>query len=200
VVFLRYELPDKPEVSANGRGLRVALVEPVTGQPLALEADLLILSVGIDAGEERQLAGVLDVELNGDGFFLEEHAKMKPLDLRRGGIYVAGLAHSPRFLEESIIQGQGAAMRAAAFLAPGEVVDRPTAVWVNERLCSFCGLCVEACPYGARVMNYDTRVADVDYTLCQGCGVCAVVCPNKATSQKTFEHRQLMAAIDMALE
>jgi heterodisulfide reductase subunit A len=199
VVFLRYELPDKPEVSANGRGLRVALVEPVTGQPLALEADLLILSVGIDAGEERQLAGVLDVELNGDGFFLEEHAKMKPLDLRRGGIYVAGLAHSPRFLEESIIQGQGAAMRAAAFLAPGEVVDRPTAVWVNERLCSFCGLCVEACPYGARVMNYDTRVADVDYTLCQGCGVCAVVCPNKATSQKTFEHRQLMAAIDMAL-
>jgi heterodisulfide reductase subunit A len=199
VVFLRYELPDKPEVSANGRGLRVALVEPVTGQPLALEADLLILSVGIDAGEERQLAGVLGVELNGDGFFREEHAKMKPLDLGRGGIYVAGLAHSPRFLEETIAQGQGAAMRAAAFLAPGEVADRPTAVWVNERLCSFCGLCVEACPYEARVMNYDTRVADVDYALCQGCGVCAVVCPNKATLQKAFEHRQLMAAIDMAL-
>ena len=199
VVFLRYELPDKPQVSANGRGLAVHLVEPVTGQPLTLDADLLILSVGIDAGEERQLAAVLDVELNGDGFFLEEHAKMKPLDLRRGGIYVAGLAHSPRFLEESIAQGQGAAMRAAAFLAPGEVGDRPTAVWVNERLCSFCGLCVEACPYGARVMNYDTRVADVEYALCQGCGVCAVVCPNKATLQKAFEHRQLMAAIDMAL-
>jgi heterodisulfide reductase subunit A len=199
VVFLRYELPDKPEVSANGRGLHVVLVEPVTGQPLALDADLLILSVGIDAGEERGLAGVLDVELNGDGFFLEEHAKMKPLDLGRGGLYVAGLAHSPRFLEETIAQAQGAAMRAAAFLAPGEVEDRPTAVWVNERLCSFCGLCVEACPYGARVMNYDTRVADVEYALCQGCGVCAVVCPNKATLQKAFEHRQLMAAIDMAL-
>jgi heterodisulfide reductase subunit A len=200
VVFLRYELPGKPEVSANGRGLRVALVEPVTGQPLTLEADLLILSVGIEAEDGRQLAGVLGVELNGDGFFQEEHAKMKPLDLGRGGIYVAGLAHSPRFLEESIAQGQGAAMRAAAFLAPGEVRDRPTAVWVNERLCSFCGLCVEACPYGARVMNYDTRVADVDYALCQGCGVCAMVCPNKATLQKTFEHRQLMAAIDTALD
>ena len=128
---------------------------------------------------------------------------MKPLDLQGknggGGLYVAGLAHSPRFLEETLAQGQGAAMRAAAFLAPGAVADRPTSVWVNERLCSFCGLCEEACPYGARVMNQDTRVADVDYALCQGCGVCAVVCPNKATLQKTLEHKQLMAAVDMAM-
>jgi heterodisulfide reductase subunit A len=142
---------------------------------------------------------MLGVELNADGFFLEEQAKMKPLDLGKGGIYVAGLAHSPRFLEETLAQAQGAAMRAAAFLAPEVVRERPTSVWVNERLCSFCGLCVEACPYEARVMNYDSRVADVDYALCQGCGVCAVVCPNKATLQKAFEHRQLMAAVDMAL-
>ena len=90
-------------------------------------------------------------------------------------------------------------MRAAAFLAPESLSDRPSAVWVNERLCSFCGLCVEACPFEARVMNYDSRVADVDYALCQGCGVCAVVCPNKATLQKAFEHKQLLATIDMAL-
>jgi heterodisulfide reductase subunit A len=209
VVFLRYEVAGnrelgnweigKPEVRAEADGLRVSLVEPVTGQPLQLDADLLVLSVGIDAEEESALAQMLGVELNGDGFFLEEHAKMKPLDLGKGGMYVAGLAHSPRFLEETIAQAQGAAMRAAAFLAPEVVTDRPTAVWVNERLCSFCGLCVEACPFAARVMNYDSRVADVDYTLCQGCGVCAVVCPNKATRQKTFEHKQLMAAVDMAL-
>jgi heterodisulfide reductase subunit A len=79
------------------------------------------------------------------------------------------------------------------------VEERPTSVWVNERLCSFCGLCVEACPYEGRVMNYERRVAEVDYGLCQGCGVCAVVCPNKATLQKAFEHKQLMSAIDMAL-
>jgi heterodisulfide reductase subunit A2 len=112
---------------------------------------------------------------------------------------VAGLAHSPRFLEETVAQAQGAAMRAAAFLAPGEVVDRASAVWVNPRLCSFCGLCVEACPFQARVMDYDERVAQVDYGLCQGCGVCAVVCPNKATQQKGLEHKQMMASIDMAL-
>jgi heterodisulfide reductase subunit A len=199
VVFLRYELPEKPQVQADERGLQVRLVEPVTGQALTLNADLLVLSVGLEAEEEGNLAGRLGVALNGDGFFQEEHAKMKPLDLGKGGLYVAGLAHSPRFLEETIAQAQGAAMRAAAYLAPGEVVDRATAVWVNERLCSFCGLCVEACPYEARVMDYDRRVAEVDYGLCQGCGVCAVVCPNKATLQRTFEHKQLMSAIDMAL-
>lgn len=198
VVFLRYELADKPQVRANADHLHVNLVEPVTGQPLELAADLLVLSVGIDAEEESALAATLGVELNADGFFLEEHAKMKPLDLGQGR-FVAGLAHSPRFLEETIAQAQGAAMRAAAFLAPEVLTERATSVWVNERLCSFCGLCVEACPFEARVMNYDSRVADVDYTLCQGCGVCAVVCPNKATLQKTFEHKQLMAALDMAL-
>jgi heterodisulfide reductase subunit A len=206
VVFVRYELPDKPRVTPSSpraggteEGLQVALTEPVTGQPLELHADLLVLSVGIDAEEEHALATTLGVALGEDGFFQEEHPKMKPLDLGRGGIFVAGLAHSPRFLEETIAQAQGAAMRVAAFLAPAVLADRPTAVWVNPRLCSFCGLCVEACPFDARVMNYDTRVADVDYALCQGCGVCAVVCPNKATLQKAFEHKQTMIAIDVAL-
>jgi heterodisulfide reductase subunit A len=198
VVFVRYELPEKPRVRAEGERLRVSLVEPVTGQALELAADLLVLSVGIEAEEERGLADSVGVSLTADGFFQEEQPKMKPLDLGRG-LYVAGLAHSPRFVEEAIVQGQGAAMRAAAFLAPQVLAERPTSVWVNERLCSFCGLCVEACPFEARVMNDDRRVAEVDYALCQGCGVCAVVCPNKATLQKAFEPRQLMAAIDMAL-
>jgi heterodisulfide reductase subunit A len=198
VVFLRYELPGKPEVSVTpGGGLRVRLREPVTGEGVELEAGLLVLSVGMEAEEEGELAQRLGVRLNGDGFFQEEHAKMKPLDVQ-AGIYVAGLAHSPRFVEEAVVQGQGAGMRAAAYLASGEVEERRTSVWVNERLCSFCGLCVEACPYEARVMNYDTRVADVVYGLCQGCGVCAMVCPNKATQQKAFEPGQVMAALDMA--
>jgi heterodisulfide reductase subunit A len=204
VVFVRYEVPgdgeggQKPRVEAEGNYLRVVVTEPVTGQPLELTADLVVLSTGIEAEEEEELAGVLGVALDEQGFFVEEQAKMKPLDVK-GGVYLAGLAHSPRFLEETIVQAQGAAMRAAAYLALGEREERPTSVWVNERLCSFCGLCVEACPYEARVMNYDVRVAEVDYGLCQGCGVCAMVCPNKATLQKAFEHKQLMATIDMAL-
>jgi heterodisulfide reductase subunit A len=199
VVFLRYDLAHKPHVEAHPQQLQVRLTDPVIGQSLTLHADLLVLSTGIVPQPQRTLAQTLDLDLDGYGFFREEHPKMKPLDLGKGGLYVAGLAHSPRFLDETIAQAQGAAMRAAAFLAPQSLSDRPSSVWVNERLCSFCGLCVEACPYQARVMNYDSRVADVDYALCQGCGVCAVVCPNKATLQKAFEHKQLLATIDMAL-
>jgi heterodisulfide reductase subunit A-like polyferredoxin len=198
VIFLRYDLAHKPRLHADDQGLHLALTEPVTDQSLSLHADLLVLSTGIDPARDPALAHTLDLELNPDGFFQEEHPKMKPLDLSAGR-FVAGLAHSPRFLDETLAQAQGAAMRAAAFLAPQILTDRPTSVWVNERLCSFCGLCVEACPFAARVMNYDSRVADVDYALCQGCGVCAMVCPNKATLQKTFEHKQLLSAIDMAL-
>jgi heterodisulfide reductase subunit A len=199
VVFLRYDLDRKPQVEARPQQLQVRLADPVIGHSLTLNADLLVLSTGLVPEPQQPLAQVLDLPLDDDGFFREEHPKMKPLDLGKGGLYVAGLAHSPRFLDETIAQAQGAAMRAAAFLAPQAVSDRPTAVWVNERLCSFCGLCVEACPYQARVMNYDTRVADVDYALCQGCGVCAMVCPNKATLQKAFEHKQLLAAIELAV-
>jgi heterodisulfide reductase subunit A len=199
VVFLRYDLPHKPQVQAQAQELLISLSEPLTGLPLTLHADLLVLSTGIDPEEVAGLARTLDLPLDDQGFFREEHPKMKPLDLGKPGLFVAGLAHSPRSLGETIAQAQGAAMRVAAFLAPERLSDRASAVWVNDRLCSFCGLCVEACPFQARIMNDETRLADVDYALCQGCGVCAVVCPNKATLQKGFEHGQLMAAIDMAL-
>ncbi|HSJ57550.1 MAG TPA: FAD-dependent oxidoreductase, partial [Anaerolineae bacterium] len=182
VVFVRYELPQKPKVSASAGAMHVKLVEPVTGLPLELKADLVVLSVGIvahDTGVEESsaLAARVGIARNADGFYAEEQAKMKPLDAKgvdretKAGVYIAGLAHSPRFLEETMAQAQGAAMRAAAYLVPEAVAARPTSVWVNERLCSFCGLCVEASPYGARVLNPDTRVADVDYALCKGCGV-----------------------------
>ena len=208
VVFVRYELPGKPKVEAGRSGhpggLRVRVMEPVLGQPLEVEADRVVVSVGVDPTGRIDptggaLAEVLGLERNGDGFYREEQAKMKPLDLERGGMFVAGLAHSPRFLEEAVAQGQGAAMRAAAYLAVEQVGEAGASVWVNERLCSYCGLCVAACPYGARVLDGEARVAQVDYELCKGCGVCAVVCPNKATLQRTFEHGQLLAALDMAL-
>ena len=198
VIFLRYDLPAKPLVSPNGPSLRVALREPVTGQNLSLDADAVVLSTGIEAEDETTLARQLAVTTDPWGFFCEEHPKMKPLDLGKG-IYVAGLAHSPRFLDEALIQGQAAAMRAATWLSQHQTRERASSVWVEERLCSFCGLCVEACPFQARIMDYDKRVATVDYALCQGCGVCAMVCPNKATKQKGFEHRQLIAEVDWAL-
>ena len=198
VAFLRYELPDKPEVVAEGDHLRVVTTEPIIGRRVALQADLLVLSTGIEPRDNRSLAELLNVPLDEDGFFREDHPKMRPMDFTKAGIFLAGLAHSPRHVYESIVQADGAAVRAAALLAKQAVVAKTTRVTVNPRLCSFCGLCVEACPYDARVMDYEERVAQVMTDLCQGCGVCAMVCPNKATQQHSFSHKQMLATIDAA--
>ena len=198
VAFLRYELPDKPEVTAEGNGLRIVATEPIIGRKVALQADLLVLSTGVEPHDNGPLAETLNVPLDEDGFFQEDHPKMRPMDFTKAGIFLAGLAHSPRHIYESIVQANGAAVRAAALLARQEVTARTTRVTVNPRLCSFCGLCVEACPYGARVMDYEERVAQVMTDLCQGCGVCAMVCPNKATQQYSFGHKQMLATVDAA--
>ncbi|MFZ5916874.1 MAG: FAD-dependent oxidoreductase [Chloroflexota bacterium] len=199
VAFLRYELPHKPEVTRSGDGLQIVASEPIVGGWVALQADLLVLSTGIEPGDNAALAGALNLPLDEDGFFQEDHPKMRPMDFTKAGIFMAGLAHSPRHIYESIAQAQGAAVRAAALLSKQNVAARSTRVAVNPRLCSFCGLCVEACPYNARVLDYDERVAQVLTDLCQGCGVCAMVCPNKATQQHSFHHKQMLATIDAAL-
>jgi len=179
VVFIRYELPDKPRVEAAGDGLRVSLHEPILGQEIVLDTDLLVLSTGIAPNDNKALSEVLGVPLDEDGFFQEAHPKMRPLDFLKEGIFLCGLAHSPRFIDETICQAKGAAVRAATLLSLPRLESKDTLVTVNPRLCSFCGLCVEACPYEARYMDYDERVAKVIEVLCKGCGVCAMVCPRR---------------------
>ena len=141
----------------------------------------------------------MELPLGNDGFFKETHPKMRPMDFTRAGIYMAGLAHSPRQIFESITQAEGAAVRVAALLAAQEQDAKQTRVSMNPRQCSFCGLCVENCEYGARIMEEEKRVAEIITSLCQGCGVCAMVCPNKTTQQNTFSQKQIMAAIDAAV-
>jgi heterodisulfide reductase subunit A len=142
---------------------------------------------------------LLKVPLNQDGFFLEAHAKLRPLDFAADGIFLCGLAHSPRALDESIAQAQGAAIRAVALLSQKQREAVPIIASVNERLCAGCGLCVEVCPYGARSIDEDTHVALVNAALCQGCGACVTACPNGASQQKAFEMPQIFAMIENAL-
>ncbi|MGB9777350.1 MAG: CoB--CoM heterodisulfide reductase iron-sulfur subunit A family protein, partial [Anaerolineae bacterium] len=196
VVFLRYELPDKPQVTAGPEGLQVRLVEPVAGEEVVLPAGLLVLSTGIEPNDNRALAAALGVPVDAYGFFREEHPKMRPLDFTQRGIFVCGLAHSPRAADETILMAQGAAMRAATLLARGQVEVVRTVARVNTRLCSACGLCVEACPYGARVLEPGGPYAEVIEALCMGCGVCAMVCPNKATQQVGYAVRRVYEMVD----
>jgi len=181
VAFLRYELPDKPQVTADDGTLTIRLREPVTGEEVEIPAGLLVLSVGIEPNDAQRVAAALDVPLDKNGFFQEEYPKMRPLDFTKRGIYVCGLAHSPRFSEEAIVQAEGAAMRAAALLAQEKLKAPVAPAYVVERLCSACGQCVEVCPYGARVLEPGAHTAEVIEVLCQGCGACIVACPNKAS-------------------
>jgi len=196
VVFLRYELPDKPEVSAGGEGLTVRLKEPITGEEVVINADIVALSVGIEPNDNRELADVLGVPLDKNGFFQEEYPKMRPLDFTRRGIFMCGLAHSPRFVEETIVQARGAAMRAAALLAQRKLEAPRSVARVNTRLCSACGQCVEVCPYEARVLEPGAHYAEVVEVLCQGCGACVTACPNKASYQVEIALGQVYRMLD----
>jgi heterodisulfide reductase subunit A len=158
-----------------------------------------VLSAGIEPDENATLAQLLKVPLTADGFFLEAHAKLRPLDFAADGIFLCGLAHSPRTLEESIAQAEGAAIRAVALLSQSQREAAPIVANVNERLCAGCGLCVEACPYGARSIDDDAHLARVNPALCQGCGACVTACPNGASQQNAFEMSQVFAMIREAV-
>lgn len=175
-------------------------VQPA-GAPVTLHADRVVLSAGIepDAEANDALAKLLKVPLNEDGFFLEAHVKLRPLDFAAEGVYLCGLAHSPRFIDEAMAQARGAAMRAAALLSKDELESQPLVAEVNPRLCAACGVCVEVCPYGARVLDGDAPYAQVIEVLCQGCGACVVACPNKASQQRGFTAAQVLGMADMAL-
>jgi heterodisulfide reductase subunit A len=213
VRFLRYAGPAeadsdplaKPlvEVAADG-GLQVSVHDTLYDDVVVLDADLLALSTGIVPpampleGENARLAEMLGVELDRDGFFAEAHPKMRPTDFAHPGIFLCGMAYGPRFISESITQARAAALRAALLVARPLEVRREVAA-VEEKLCSFCGLCVTACPYSARVLDDEERFARVVDHLCQGCGVCVAVCPNGASRQPAFEAVRALAMVDAAL-
>jgi heterodisulfide reductase subunit A len=122
---------------------------------------------------------------------------MRPLDFTRRGIFMAGLAHSPRFVEEAVAQARGAAMRAAALLAQKKLAAPDSVAQVDTLLCSACGQCVEICPFDARVMNPGDPYAKVVEILCQGCGACVVACPNKASQTRQWTPMQILAKTDV---
>ena len=205
VVFLQYDKDRKPEVlaasSTSSTPLRVDVIVQPEGETFTLGADLVVLSAGIEPNVDNEsLAQLLKVPLDGDGFFLEAHVKLRPLDFAADGVYLCGMAHSPRFLDEAIAQAQGAAVRAARFLVKQELEATPIVASVKPKRCSACGLCVEVCPYDARVLEPGWPYAEVIEVLCQGCGACIVACPNKACQQKGFEVGQVYGMLDAVVQ
>jgi len=199
VIFARYDLDHLPEVSRVEGLLTVKTPDAVLGQTLELTPDLLVLSTAVVPVGAAALAEAIDTELTEDGFFREAEAKFRPVDLIRDGIFVCGLAHSPRNIPETIVQAAAAAGRASLILGKSSLASGRSVSAVNETWCSACELCVSACPYGARMMNPVKNAAMVIEALCQGCGACVSACPNKAAMLSDRSDRQIFAALDAAM-
>jgi heterodisulfide reductase subunit A len=201
VIFVRYDLEEKPGVRAEGDGLKVNVRDPILDRTISIDTDLLVLSRAIIPQEgNRELAGILDAPLNRDGFFLEAHSRLRPVDLKTPGMFLCGLAHSPRTVSESLVQARAAAGRALTILSKEELRPEGSTARVKTRNCAGCRLCIDACPYGAIDFDEDEKVAVVSEIMCQGCGVCSAVCPGGVSQQSDFTTKQMLAMIDAGLE
>ena len=199
ILFIQYEVHDKPQVNVEGQGPEVLVKDPVLDRPLAIKADLLVLSTGVVPGESEDLKKFFAVETNRDGFFLEAEAKWRPVDFIRQGIFLAGMAHSPRSLTESIAMAQAAAQRGLTILNSERLEAGGIVAEVRHSLCARCEQCVEACPYGARYYEEEDDQIVVDELMCQGCGSCAAVCPNSASVLRGYRDQHVFDVIDAAV-
>ena len=187
VVFIRYTLDQKPQVTQiveNGlEKLCVQVMDPILDMPLKLNVDYLNLATAIEPEDHSILAKLLKVPLNPDGFFMEAHVKLRPVDFATDGVFVCGMAHYPKPLEESITQAQAAAMRAAGVLSQNSISVEPMVSVVNLDRCVGCGLCEASCAFGAIHLNKfpgkGFRAENIP-ALCKGCGLCAGFVPTKS--------------------
>lgn len=207
VRFIRYEPDDKPQVEAaeNEEGrpvLRVAVTDPILGNKLEIDADIIALAAAvIPSAATKEVAGLFKVNLSPDGFFKEAHVKLRPVEFGADGVYLCGMAHYPKHIPETINQAYGAAGRVLTLLAHDTVIASGSVCEVNERKCMGCGACISACTYGA-IEFRETRQgkkAVVNPVLCKGDGLCNTKCPTGAISLKHFTDEELLSEIDAAV-
>jgi heterodisulfide reductase subunit A len=206
VKFIRYETDDKPQVeaaTAEGRPvIRVMVTDPVLGQKLAIDADVLSLAAAvIPSAATKEIAGHFKVTLSPDDFFKEAHVKLKPVEFAADGVYLCGTAHYPKHIKETINQAYGAAGRALTLLSKDTVVASGSVCEVNDNDCVSCGACITACTYGAIKFRETPqgRKAWVNPVLCKGDGLCNAKCPTNAIVLKHFTDEELLSQIDAAV-
>jgi heterodisulfide reductase subunit A len=202
VLFIRYDDETKPEVTKENEKLKVTAWEPVLKTWIPIEPDLLILSAATVANPSNEhLAGMLKVPLTKDRFFLEAHMKLRPVDFATDGIFVCGMAHWPKLIDESISQACAAVARAVTVLSKPSLEVEGSIANVDEDLCSGCKICTGVCAYNAIEMKEKNgkNVAKVLEALCKGCGVCGSSCPTKAIAMGHFTNEQILAQVKALL-
>jgi heterodisulfide reductase subunit A-like polyferredoxin len=211
VIFIHYDENNRPTVDLkeDDQKVRVRTTDPILNTPMQIEADLLVLSMPIVPAEgNRKLASTLKVPVDADGWFLEAHVKLRPVEFASDGIFLAGVAHYPKMLEESIVQAQAAASRAATILANPERLSGGAIARVDPDLCVGCLTCVRVCPFEIPSISTELEgvggisgAAYIEPSVCQGCGTCSAACPAEAIELLHYRHdqlgRQILSALDI---
>jgi heterodisulfide reductase subunit A2 len=200
VIFVQFDKEEEPQVRVDDGKISVAIREKVLGRDLTMHPDMMVLSTGIIPADNSILAQQLKVPLNSDLFFSEAHMKLRPVDFSADGLFLCGTAHSPRFIEETILQAKATAARAATILSKDELETKGNVAQIASRKCAGCQLCLTICPYDAIEYDEKRRIVTINEILCQGCGACAAICPSGTSQQSSFTKKQIMAMIDAGLE
>jgi len=198
ILFIPYENTDKPLVNAWAEKPMVEGFAPVLAENFQRSADLVVLAVGLEPADNGDLAMIFGIRRTQDGFFQEADSKWRPVDSGREGVFVCGLGRAPCRLEEAVLDGQAAAMRALRILSRERLPAPRLTAMVKPRLCSMCEACIPVCPYLARFVDAELGAVQVDSAACQGCGACAAACPNGASF--LAGHRGLLREVEDALE
>jgi heterodisulfide reductase subunit A len=206
VVFIRYDEEKKPQVSRNGNGLQVEVFDQTLRIPIEISTDFVVLAAGVVPNNGNKSIGqFLKVPLTSDGFFLEAHMKLRPIDFATEGVFLCGLAHSAKAIEESIIQAQAAASRAATILSKDFIELEANISQVIDENCDGCAFCVEPCPFNAITLIEYMRngavkkIVEVNESACKGCGGCQATCPKKGIIVRGFKLEQIYAQVNAVL-
>ncbi|NNK55719.1 MAG: CoB--CoM heterodisulfide reductase iron-sulfur subunit A family protein, partial [Desulfofustis sp.] len=200
VIFFLFTPEEKPVIDTEGDALRVSLPGKVLGKEVVIEPDYVVLSTGLRPQQDAtEFAKKYKLTCNIDDYFLEAHVKLRPVDFPSEGFFLAGLAHAPKNLEETLSQSLAAAGRAGALLSKEKLTVSGIISKHNRDICMSCLACFRACPFGSPFIDEDGMVSHNEVK-CTGCGICAGVCPAKAFQVNFFRDDQITAMIDSVTE
>ncbi len=202
ILFIQYEPEKKPEIKLRGQDLSLTFYDSTLSMEGEMNPDLLVLSTPVIPEGNQELSQLLRVSLTGDGFFMEAHMKLRPLDVATDGIFLCGMAHYPKYIPETINQADGAALRAATILSKDSITASGAVCAIDENECISCGACISICKYGA-IEFHETpqgKKARVMPVLCKGDGLCNSKCPTGAISLQHFLNEEITAQIDSAFQ
>lgn len=185
------------EVRVKKEGAIIDIFDTTTNKLFEIDTDMVVLVPALVPREDaEELSRTMKLTRSIDGFLMEAHPKLRPMDTFVNGIFIAGCAQGPKDISDTVSQASGASARASTILSKEELENEPLIAWVDPDLCVGCGVCVEVCAYSARVLNEVKGIAEVDEALCSGCGACVSACPSNACIHRNYTKQQLVRMID----